>query len=523
MKTRFILGISFSVVIVGLSMTFQNCSGFKSIELTGVAGDAISGGITPGSTFSLSQFQYTSKSLDLQSQDGNPHAFVLSVDGTKLYVSGTQNSTIYQYDLQNPWDLSGAAYSGKSVRVADQEVDGGGIALSGDGKILFLAGDTSNTVWEYTLSQPWDISTATYNGKHLDLTSQTSRACGPSLSANGLALFVNDCSGTVYQYSLATAWDVSTASASNVSFKTLCDGTAGSAVWSSDGYLMFCTNFGAATVYEYPLAKAWDLSTAINSPVSFNISAQNSTAHAVSVSADLKQIYVLGFGSSMSIYQYSSAGLSTSQPPVGSTPNPTPTPGTSASPTPAPTPAPTPTPIPTPSPTPAPDLLALTYSNPVAFLKGQFAQLNPQQIITSSTGLNRCSAQGLPPGLSLNASNGQIYGAPSAEGVFNVTAACPGYQTAKLQIIAEGGLTYGNYVGPNGTIFYYVGKFVFIHPNEPVQDGNTKCTATGLPPGLSIEPTDGAISGTPTAAGVYPILVTCPGFGTALEKMNIGQ
>ncbi len=122
------------------------------------------------------------------------------------------------------------------------------------------------------------------------------------------------------------------------------------------------------------------------------------------------------------------------------------------------------------------------------------------------------TASGLPPGLSINASTGQIMGAPTAAGSYPVTvtvvdSTVPASQTASQQFtitsISRLTLTCGaaapGMVGTaysaapcstsGGTLPYY-------------------WTASGLPAGLSINLSSGAITGTPTVAGSFAVNVS---------------
>jgi DNA-binding beta-propeller fold protein YncE len=47
--------------------------------------------------FDLSTASYDSVSFNVNSQENNPYGLAFSTDGTKMYVVGNQNDTIYQY------------------------------------------------------------------------------------------------------------------------------------------------------------------------------------------------------------------------------------------------------------------------------------------------------------------------------------------------------------------------------------------------------------------------------------------
>jgi len=77
-----------------------------------------------------------------------------------MYVMGTANDTIYQYSLSTAWDLSTASYASKSFAVSKQDSTPQEMYLTPDGSKLMIIGQTTDSVFQYTLSTPWDISSA---------------------------------------------------------------------------------------------------------------------------------------------------------------------------------------------------------------------------------------------------------------------------------------------------------------------------------------------------------------------------
>ncbi|WP_442935214.1 putative Ig domain-containing protein [Micromonospora sp. CPCC 206061] len=119
------------------------------------------------------------------------------------------------------------------------------------------------------------------------------------------------------------------------------------------------------------------------------------------------------------------------------------------------------------------------------------------------------SATGLPPGLSISSSTGSVTGTPTAAGTYNVTVTASDSSSP-----AKTGITFYWWsvalaVSNPGNQTSAVGM-----PTSPVNHTATGGTApyswsaSGLPAGLSINSSTGAISGTPTAAGTYSVTVT---------------
>jgi predicted outer membrane repeat protein len=126
--------------------------------------------------------------------------------------------------------------------------------------------------------------------------------------------------------------------------------------------------------------------------------------------------------------------------------------------------------------------------------------------ITASNAPSSFTAAGLPAGLTLNAATGLIAGTPAASGTFDITLTA----------------TNGAGPGPSSTLNLTIAPLaVPIFTSTPNASGmvgapfefqvattfNPDFTATGLPPGLTLNAATGAITGTPTTSGSYDIVI----------------
>ena len=102
---------------------------------------------------------------DSPSQDRNiTTGMAFSNDGAKMFVVGWIGEDINEYTLSTPFDVSTASYAGDVERfsVSEQDTAPRGMAFSNDGAKMFVVGWIGEDINEYTLSTPFDVSTASY-------------------------------------------------------------------------------------------------------------------------------------------------------------------------------------------------------------------------------------------------------------------------------------------------------------------------------------------------------------------------
>jgi len=247
---------------------------------------------------------YADKSKLVGSQDTTPYGVAFSSDGTKMYMVGNTNDTVYQYTLSTAWDVSTATYADKSKLVSSQETNPYGVAFSSDGTKMYMVGNTNDTVYQYTLSTAWDVSTATYAEKSYHET-QEATPYGIAFSSDGTKMYiVGYTTDTVFQYTLSTAWDVSTATYVNKSkLVSSQDTTPLGVAFSSDGTKMYIVGNATNTVYQYALSTAWDVSTATYANKYKAVSSQDTSTPDVAFSSDGTKMYIMGYTTD-TVFQY---------------------------------------------------------------------------------------------------------------------------------------------------------------------------------------------------------------------------
>ena len=94
---------------------------------------------------------YASLSKLVSAQDTYTKSLAFSSDGTKMFIVGGNNNTVYQYTLSTAWNVSTATYSSLSKLVSAQDTNPFGLAFSSDGTKMFILGSANKTVYQYTL------------------------------------------------------------------------------------------------------------------------------------------------------------------------------------------------------------------------------------------------------------------------------------------------------------------------------------------------------------------------------------
>ena len=170
-------------------------------------------------TYDIVNASYDSVSLDLRPEGTAPNGLHFKPDGTKMYVSEGDSDSIYQYTLSTAWDLSTASYDSVSFSVASQTVNPREIHFKSDGTKMYIASTNPDEVFQYTLSTAWDLSTASYDSVSFSVSSEEGLPWGLHFKTDGTKMYVSGASSdSIYQYTLSTAWDLSTASYDSVSF-----------------------------------------------------------------------------------------------------------------------------------------------------------------------------------------------------------------------------------------------------------------------------------------------------------------
>jgi hypothetical protein len=253
---------------------------------------------------------YSGNSFSVAGQESNPNGLFIGSAGTKMYVNGTTGDDVNEYTLGTAWDVTTATFV-TVFSTAAQDSSPIDIFFKPDGLSMFILGQTNDTVYQYTLGTAWSVATASYASKSFSVASQEATPAGLWFKTDGTVMYVvGTTSDAVFQYTLSTAWDVSTASYSGISYSFAAQETLANQVnLSNDGLKMWLLGQQGDDIWEYNLGTAWDVSTA--TPVNnIYVGFQDTTPSGLFIDSTApNRVYMVGTAND-TVFQYYTEGNS---------------------------------------------------------------------------------------------------------------------------------------------------------------------------------------------------------------------
>jgi hypothetical protein len=212
--------------------------------------------------FSVDRFSYTGTSFSVSTQDGTPVGVSFNNTGTKMFMIGVNTDHVYQYSLTTGFDLSTAIYDSVSFSLAGQTTGPEGFSFNADGTKMYSI-DYNGPINQYTLTTAFDLSDVSYDGISFDASAQET-GCGTlTFNNDGTKMYVAGYeTSRIYQYALTTAFDVSTAAYETFIPTYQQDPEIQSLAFNDDGTVLFALGTFNSRIYQYSLSTAFDISTA---------------------------------------------------------------------------------------------------------------------------------------------------------------------------------------------------------------------------------------------------------------------
>jgi hypothetical protein len=261
--------------------------------------DVVSFVVSTASGWNLAGASYMSKSFNASTEDATPSGVYISPDGLKFYMTGATGDDLDQYTLGTAWDISTASHVRVNTTITGTQTTG--VFFKDDGTKCYITQNSTDSVYEYTLGTAWDITSLTLNHT-LDVSPTESAVHAIYFKPDGTEMYiVGQGSDGVEQYTLSTPWLLSSATHTRTFGIGGQDGASTGLHFKDDGSIMYMIG-GNNTVYSYTLSTPWNISTA-SASTTFSTATETSNAQCVFFGDSGTKFYVADFASSI-IYQY---------------------------------------------------------------------------------------------------------------------------------------------------------------------------------------------------------------------------
>lgn len=252
---------------------------------------------------------------NVSAQDPEPYGVFFKPDGLSMYVLGYSHDTVYQYLLSVAWAVEMASYTGKYKSVNAQETAPQGFSFSSNGAKMYVIGPSVGKIYQYLLSTLWDVDTTAYEDKFKYVGDIAITPRSMFFKPDGLKIYViGTYQKKVYQFALSTPWEVETATYED-KFKYVGDQDTlpWGGTFSADGSRMYIMGYGNDTVYQYLLSTPYDVDTAVYEDKFKYVGDVDNAPRGLFFKPDGLEFYIAG-DQYNKIFQYSLPPLA---PPVG--------------------------------------------------------------------------------------------------------------------------------------------------------------------------------------------------------------
>ena len=198
-------------------------------------------------------------------QEANPTGIFFNPDGDRLFYCGYSTNRIYQYNLSTPWDLLSAVDSGLSSPLNISGVGGTieDIYISPDGLNLYAISRSNDTLGQYLLASAWDLTSVSFV-RLLAIGSYDAEPTAVYFKDDGTILYlVGSSTDDIYQIELGTPWDISTVGTfSSFSLNEFGIGIPEGIEFNADGTSLYIVGSSTDRITEFHLSTPWDITTA---------------------------------------------------------------------------------------------------------------------------------------------------------------------------------------------------------------------------------------------------------------------
>lgn len=226
-------------------------------------------------------------------------------DGSKMYVLGDKNKSIFQYSLTTAWTFAGGvSYDSKALNLTAIDNKPYAFRLNSDCDTMFFVGGQADYLYCMSNSTPSNISLMSLQSNY-SLAARGGNAFGLDVKPDGTKFFILDVdTDSIYQFRLATGWNLSSVTYERAIYIGNLDGYATGLAFYNNGSQLHIIGTDNDTEYVINCPNAYDLNGATYTGKTFYVGAyDNSPTGMAFKTTDWNKMFISAYQHS-SIYQF---------------------------------------------------------------------------------------------------------------------------------------------------------------------------------------------------------------------------
>ena len=203
-------GVSFAIAAseTGTMQGFRFGDSGSKLYLTDAAGTVFQYHLS--TAYDISTMSFSGKEVAVSSEAASPYAVDFKSDGTKMFVLDLSTDSLYQYSLSTAWDVTTATYDSVSFNVNSEEPIPTHVEFKTDGTSFYIVGIDQDTIFQYNMTTPWDISSGSASYASKSFSTGLTNPYHFTFKPDGTEVYVSEAADIITRFVLGTAWDIST-------------------------------------------------------------------------------------------------------------------------------------------------------------------------------------------------------------------------------------------------------------------------------------------------------------------------
>jgi len=246
--------------------------------------------------------------LNVNAVETSSRGIFIGDNGKKVYIIGTDQDVIIQFEMDIAYDVSSIDVLNTKTRfIRDVSTDPTDIQWKPDGTKMWVLDNVFDSVVEFDVDEAWNVLTAMPNSNAFNFNAENENVTSVGFKTDGTKMYMLSAgTDSVYQYSLGTAWDVSTASYDSVSTSVSDEDDPRGLDFSHDGSKFYIIGTQDDLIRQYDMSSNWDISTATHTNgKSHSVTSIESAPRGFSFHPDNSTKFYL-IGDSDRIYEFNS-------------------------------------------------------------------------------------------------------------------------------------------------------------------------------------------------------------------------